>query len=179
VKLTGADGVPHDSDVPGTLGGHRRGRRYGRLDCPSATRAIAAGGYVADRVFFADEHTALAAGFRPCATCLPTRYRVWRALRDAPGTSAVIGTSRDDEARAAGAFAADVWAARGVVLAVVTWPEDAASWLRQASRFTAPAPDVWFVAATPRGWQGMTTRLARSPAWDPHRTVVVPVKPHG
>ena len=38
---------------------------YGRLDCPSALRAIAAGGYVASRVFFADELTAVAAGYRP------------------------------------------------------------------------------------------------------------------
>ena len=33
---------------------------YGRLDCPSALRAIAVGGYVASRVFFADEPTAAA-----------------------------------------------------------------------------------------------------------------------
>jgi hypothetical protein len=174
VKLTGADGASCVSDVPGTLGGHRRGRLYGRLDCPSALRAIAAGGYVGDRVFFADERTAVAAGFRPCAVCLPDRYRVWHALNDVPGTSLVIGTSRDEDARAAGAFAAELWAGRGVVLAVVTWPETAASWLRQARRFTAPAPDGWFVVATPQGWQGMTTRLARSTTWAPHRTVVIP-----
>ena len=39
----------------GTIGGHRRTRIYGRLDCPSALRAIARGGYVTHRVFFADE----------------------------------------------------------------------------------------------------------------------------
>lgn len=77
--LLGADGTPYASPVPGTLGGHRRARLYGRLDCPSALRAIAAGGYVRDRVFFADEATAIAAGFRPCAVCLPERYREWRS----------------------------------------------------------------------------------------------------
>lgn len=77
--LLGADGTPHASPVPGTLGGHRQARLYGRLDCPSALRAIAAGGYVRDRVFFADEATAIAAGFRPCAVCLPERYREWRS----------------------------------------------------------------------------------------------------
>ena len=63
----------------GTVGGHRRTRIYGRLDCPSALRAIARGGYVTQRVFFADEATAVAAGFRPCARCLPDAYRRWRA----------------------------------------------------------------------------------------------------
>ncbi|HYQ65505.1 Ada metal-binding domain-containing protein [Actinophytocola sp.] len=76
--LVGPDGVPFESASPGTLGGHRRGRLYGRLDCPSALRAIAGGGYVRHRVFFADEATAVAAGYRPCAVCLPERYRAWR-----------------------------------------------------------------------------------------------------
>jgi hypothetical protein len=77
--LLGADGRSHRSAVPGTLGGHRRSRIYGRLDCPSARRAIAAGGpYPRHRVFFADEATAVAAGYRPCAVCLPEAYRRWR-----------------------------------------------------------------------------------------------------
>jgi methylphosphotriester-DNA--protein-cysteine methyltransferase len=62
----------------GLLGGHRRGRIYGRLDCPSALRAIARGGYVRDRVFFADEPAAIAAGYRPCGVCMPDRYARWR-----------------------------------------------------------------------------------------------------
>ncbi|QEC47083.1 methylated-DNA--[protein]-cysteine S-methyltransferase [Baekduia soli] len=77
--LIGADGAPHASAEPGTLGGHRRSRIYGTLDCPGAARAIARGGYVADRVFFADAATAVAAGYRPCATCLPAAHRAWRA----------------------------------------------------------------------------------------------------
>ncbi|WP_431921200.1 Ada metal-binding domain-containing protein [Nonomuraea jabiensis] len=80
--LIGADDRPYRSEVPGTLGGHRRGRLYGRLDCPSALRAIARGGYVKHRVFFADEATAVAAGYRPCAVCLPEHYRNWKAQRD-------------------------------------------------------------------------------------------------
>ncbi|WP_405764755.1 ABC transporter substrate-binding protein [Actinacidiphila glaucinigra] len=77
--LTGPDGLPYRSAVPGALGGHRRGRLYGRLDCPAASRAIARGGYVRERVFFADEATAVAAGYRPCARCLPRQYRQWKA----------------------------------------------------------------------------------------------------
>ena len=63
----------------GTVGGHRGTKIYGRLDCPSALRAIARGGYVRYRVFFADEAAAVAAGYRPCATCMPDRYREWKA----------------------------------------------------------------------------------------------------
>jgi methylphosphotriester-DNA--protein-cysteine methyltransferase len=62
----------------GTLGGHRGTRLYGRLDCPAALRAIARGGYVNQRVFFRDERQARAAGFRPCAVCLPQKYRAWK-----------------------------------------------------------------------------------------------------
>ncbi|MBL1074595.1 metal-binding protein [Nocardia sp. 2] len=79
--LLGADGSPYPSETPGTLGGHRRARIYGRLDCPSALRALARGHYVRYRVFFADEATAVAAGYRPCATCLRDRYRGWKARR--------------------------------------------------------------------------------------------------
>ncbi|MEK8229052.1 hypothetical protein NKG05_28490 [Oerskovia sp. M15] len=49
-----------------------------RLDCPGAARAIARGGYVKHRVFFADEAAAIAAGYRPCAVCLREDYRVWK-----------------------------------------------------------------------------------------------------
>ena len=76
--LLGADGRPYESAVPGPLGGHRRGKLYGRLDCPSALRAIRRGGYVQHRVFFADEATAVAAGYRPCGACLPVEYAVWK-----------------------------------------------------------------------------------------------------
>ncbi|HEX8119783.1 MAG TPA: AlkA N-terminal domain-containing protein [Solirubrobacteraceae bacterium] len=79
--LIGPDGAAHRSRSPGTLGGHRRNRGYGRLDCPAALRWIAKGHYVRHRVFFADEATALAAGYRPCATCLPHRYAAWKAGR--------------------------------------------------------------------------------------------------
>ena len=79
--LLGADGMPYRSDVPGAFGGHRDGRIYGRMDCPAALRAIARGGYVRQRVFFADEATAVAAGYRPCAVCLPDAYRVWKRSR--------------------------------------------------------------------------------------------------
>src|SRR3954468_12483200 len=74
----GADGSPYRSARAGLLGGHRRRHRYGRLDCPAALRWIARGHYVRHRVFFADERAAIAAGYRPCAACLPERYAAWK-----------------------------------------------------------------------------------------------------
>jgi methylphosphotriester-DNA--protein-cysteine methyltransferase len=69
--LIGADGRAFASEVPGTLGGHRRSKVYGRLDCPGALRWIAKGHYVSHRVFFADAATARAAGYRACKVCRP------------------------------------------------------------------------------------------------------------
>jgi len=69
--LVGADGKPYQSRTKGELGGHRKDKIYGTLDCAGAKRWIARGHYVKQRVFFADEATAIAAGFRPCA--LPAR----------------------------------------------------------------------------------------------------------
>lgn len=76
--LIGRDGKPYESSVPGTLGGHRGGRIYGRFDCRAALQAIACGGYIRQRVFFLDESIAIAAGFRPCAVCMPDRYAAWK-----------------------------------------------------------------------------------------------------
>lgn len=76
--LIGADGKQYESATPGLFGGHRGGKGYGRLDCPCAARWIAKGYYVKHRVFFADEATAIAAGYRPAACCLKERYVVWK-----------------------------------------------------------------------------------------------------
>ncbi|MCS0637807.1 ABC transporter substrate-binding protein [Streptomyces sp. LP05-1] len=214
--------------MPGTLGGHRRGRLYGRLDCPSALRALSRGGYARERVFFADEATARAAGYRPCAVCLPAAYARWKAAAGPaaqdpgggpdggppgeagesplvhPGERAAYGelpapvphtrAELDSIVRqlvahrprveavavghgraaasvaAAGAFTA-AWEARGgTVLAVVDWPETAASWLRPARRLTAGAPDAWVIAAAPYGFVQLARRLRHSTDWDPART---------
>ena len=75
--LLGADGTLQTSRLPGTFGGNRRLKIYGRLDCPSAMRALPKG-YARRRVFFLDEAAAIAAGYRPCGRCLPERYRAWK-----------------------------------------------------------------------------------------------------
>lgn len=80
-KLIGPDGAQVLSEEPGTLGGHRRNKLYGRLDCPSALRWLAKGHIVRYRVFFADETTAIAAGYRPCAVCMRAEYNAWKATQ--------------------------------------------------------------------------------------------------
>ncbi|KSU85876.1 Metal binding domain of Ada [Fictibacillus enclensis] len=79
--LLGEDGRFYQSINPGTLAGNGRSKIYGRFDCPSALRAIRQGGYVEHRVFFADERTAIFAGYRPCGTCLKKQYTQWKATR--------------------------------------------------------------------------------------------------
>ena len=51
-KLLDGNGDEYLSDVPGTLGGNKKLKIYGRLDCPSANRWIEKGHYVVNRVFF-------------------------------------------------------------------------------------------------------------------------------
>lgn len=79
--LVGRTGQLYESMAPGTLGGHRRGKLYGLLTCRAAAQAIARGGYVQHRVFFSDEATAVAAGYRPCSVCLPETYAVWKTMK--------------------------------------------------------------------------------------------------
>ena len=76
--LIDENGKTYESDTPGTFGGHRKLKIYGRLDCPSALRYIAKGQYVQYRVFFKDEETAIAAGYRPCGVCMKAEYKRWK-----------------------------------------------------------------------------------------------------
>lgn len=77
-KLIGADGKEYPSEEKGTLGGYKRMKIYGRLDCPSALRYIEKGQYIKHRVFFKDEATALKAGYRPCGVCMKEQYKEYK-----------------------------------------------------------------------------------------------------
>ena len=79
-KLMDENGNIYVSEQPGTLGGYKKRKIYGRLDCPSALRHIAKGEYVKHRVFFADEATAIKAGYRPCGICMKEAYKACFAL---------------------------------------------------------------------------------------------------
>jgi len=74
-------------------------------------------------------------------------------------------------ARAADGFARRWEAAGGTIICAVTWPETAASWLRQATRFAAADPDLWVMAGPATGWAQMARRLLWSTPWRPERTL--------
>ena len=48
------------------------------MNCPSANRYVREGKYVQHRVVFADEVTAIKAGYRPCAKCMPEEFKKWK-----------------------------------------------------------------------------------------------------
>ena len=73
--------------------------------------------------------------------------------------------------RAVGEFTRRFQATGGIIICAVTWPESAASWLRQATRFTATDPDLWVMAGPATGWAQMTRRLLWSTPWRPERTI--------
>jgi hypothetical protein len=71
---------------------------------------------------------------------------------------------------AAGALA-DAWTgAGGTVLEIVSYPPDAASWLRPARRLARGQPDAWVIADNPAGCAQLARRLAGQPGWAAART---------
>ncbi|WP_046244668.1 Ada metal-binding domain-containing protein [Hymenobacter terrenus] len=54
--------------------GHRGLKIYGTLKCPAGKRM-----HKKNRVFFGSAAAAVAAGYRPCGTCLRAQYRAWKA----------------------------------------------------------------------------------------------------
>jgi hypothetical protein len=118
----------------------------------------------------------LSAGLaRDVAGSGPTGAELRRVTELALGRGArsvAIGRGRSAAAAAAVTEFARRWeAGGGTVLTVVTWPEEAASWLRQAVRLTAADPDLWVMAGTPLGWAQVTRRLLWSTPWQPGRTL--------
>lgn len=82
-KLIGSDCRTYLSPTPGLLGGNKQLKIYGRLDCPSALYWLSKGFYKEHRVFFADEKTAIAAGYRPCGRCMKEQYKKWKEMQNA------------------------------------------------------------------------------------------------
>ena len=76
--LIDRDGLPYQSAAKGLLGGNRRTKVYGTMDCPVALSLLRRGFEPKQRVFFAHEATAMAAGFRPCGACMRQRYTEWK-----------------------------------------------------------------------------------------------------
>ena len=86
-KLMDANGRIYSSPEKGLFGGNGNLMIYGRLNCGSALNAIKRYGdnYPSHRVFFKDEAAAIAAGFRPCGTCMKAHYRLWKEGKIIPG----------------------------------------------------------------------------------------------
>lgn len=57
-----------------TLGGYSKAKIYGLLNCKSGKRIKEE-----NRVFFKDEKEAIQNGYRPCAHCLPEKYKLWKS----------------------------------------------------------------------------------------------------
>ncbi|MFT3824035.1 MAG: Ada metal-binding domain-containing protein [Chitinophagaceae bacterium] len=55
------------------LAGNRKLKIYGTLQCRSGKKMN-----VSNRVFFSSEIEAVADGYRPCAHCMPDKYREWK-----------------------------------------------------------------------------------------------------
>ena len=56
-----------------TLGGYKKAGIYGTLNCRSGKRMK-----IENRVFFRDEAQAILEGYRPCAHCMPEKYKLWK-----------------------------------------------------------------------------------------------------
>ena len=153
--LLDADGRRYPSATPGTLGGHRRARLYGRLDDTTSTTG--------------------SADVPHDPATLPIELDAVVNLVRGLGDGVVnVGHGRDPAStRRAQAFL-DAWTAQdGLLGTVVSWPAHAASWLRQAERLATGA-DIWVVADTPAGWAGIGPRLAETTRWRADRTVAFP-----
>jgi methylphosphotriester-DNA--protein-cysteine methyltransferase len=58
-----------------TLAGNKHLKIYGTLVCSSGKRMK-----VANRIFFANEKEAIAAGYRPCGHCMRKQYLHWKKV---------------------------------------------------------------------------------------------------
>ena len=77
-KLRDENNKEYISKIPGTLGGNKKIKIYGKMDCPSAKRWLEKGKYTSNRVFFENVEIAKKAGYRPCAICMPEDYKIYK-----------------------------------------------------------------------------------------------------
>ncbi|MEO6684532.1 MAG: Ada metal-binding domain-containing protein [Dyadobacter sp.] len=60
-----------------TFGGYKKAKIYGTLHCRSGRRMK-----IENRVFFKNEKQAISEGYRPCAHCMPEKYKFWKITMD-------------------------------------------------------------------------------------------------
>lgn len=56
-----------------TLGGNKKLKIFGRLNCASGKRMLKQ-----NRVFFTAAHEAKHFGYRPCGHCMKEDYKIWK-----------------------------------------------------------------------------------------------------
>lgn len=71
-KFTDSNGNTYLNNNPGLPDGNKK------LNCPSAKKWIEKSYYVNNKVFFENENIAISAGYRPCAICIPDKYKIWK-----------------------------------------------------------------------------------------------------
>ena len=99
---------------------------------------------------------------------------VLRLMRELGAAVVNVGHGRDSLSATRAERFAQAWRrSGGIVGSVVSWPETAASWLRQSRRLSTGA-DAWVVADSPTGWAGIGPRLAAHGLWRPDRTIAFP-----
>jgi hypothetical protein len=108
----------------------------------------------------------------PAAHTAAELARLLQLLRAARAATIAIGHGRDPaSAAAARALAAEWTGTGGTVLDVISYPADAASWLRPARRLARGQPDAWVIADNPAGCAQLSRRLAGQPGWTAARTL--------
>jgi hypothetical protein len=86
--------------------------------------------------------------------------------------SVTIGHGEDPHSTAAARAFAAAWTERGgAVLSTVGWPEQAASWMREARALVRFQPDLYILAGAPAGLAQMIRRLVWSTNWTPTATI--------
>ncbi len=97
--------------------------------------------------------------------------RLLHMLHNAKTSRIAIGHGRHPASAAAAAALYDAWTEIGNPAIMISWPVDAASWLRPARRLTAERPDAWVIADTAAGMAQLAVRLAGQGDWSPSRTL--------
>jgi hypothetical protein len=83
-----------------------------------------------------------------------------------------IGHGRDPNSAAAAEALATSWREHGgTVVALISWPPRAASWLRQARQLVTAQPDAWVIADSAAGFAPVAARLLQQPGWRPADTL--------
>ena len=76
-QLFGVDVKLYDGIAPRTVGGNKKLKIYGHLDCLSVLYYIEKGQYVKYWAF-KDEETAITAEYRPYIKCMHKEYKRWK-----------------------------------------------------------------------------------------------------